>query len=216
VGLIDQKTVFKAYLYFHKHKYGQSHCIGYTPKTQNLCDTFIKLLHQRYESLDRIGVDFLWIYLVFQFKYWGGVDIKAWNGKINPALVIGKKAFNRFQERDQSFDWQILEDEREYSRKQYNEAVQVKTQETEIGYDSDNIYRRQYLNHELGLSNCITYTSLFNPRSACCKQCQYQQQCSEVQQQLYPQVYNDRKIENGSKATTRQQQIIPNLRRRAV
>lgn len=175
----------------------------YSDKAQQQCLKYIEMLNKRYLSTQRLGEDFLWIYFIYQFDYWSKLDIKSFNGKINLSMIIGEKAFQRFIDRDCEFDWQILENARTYSRKDFNQTVSlIRKQELEKKYDPDERYRIMLLNTEYGLSNCIVYTSLHSNTSKSCSKCIFTELCITTQKQIYPQIHKDRKIENGTNQTT--------------
>lgn len=197
---MEQKHIFKAFLYFYKLHYNQS--MIYSDKSQEQCFKYINMLEKQYFSIQRLGEDFLWTYFIYQFDYWSKLDIKSYNGKINLSMIVGKKAFQRFVDRDSQFDWQILENARTYSRKDFNQIVSlVRVQEIEKKFDPDERYRKTLLNTERGLSNCIVYTSLHSNISKSCNKCIFTESCLTVQKQLYPRIYKDRKIENGTNQT---------------
>lgn len=165
------------------------------------------MLVNQYQHCDSIGIDYLWNYFVYQFEYWKKLEIEKRNKKIDISYIVGKKAFDRYISRDTEYDWQITENARTYSKILFEEKVSLPIKvNNNSSYDSDDIYRATSLNTELGLSNCITYTSLFNPKSNNCSQCNFQNQCIQTQQQLYPRIYRNRKIANGSQQTTAGQQ----------
>lgn len=198
---MEGKHVFKAFLYFYKLKYNET--LPYSQRNKDLCQDFINALVLKYNHIESIGIEYIWIYMVFQYDYWNRLEIEKRNKKIDISYIIGKKAFERFVSRDIQFDWQISENARTYSKKDFELVVNLPNSiNSDHKYDADDIYRAQHLNAEIGLSNCITFTSLFNPNSKNCQLCNLKQQCMDAQQQLYPQIYRNRKIENGSQQTT--------------
>jgi hypothetical protein len=197
---MEQRHIFKSFLFFYKEQYKE--VPFYSETSQKLCNTFIDLLIKNYSTTERLGYDFLWMYFTYQFSYWKKVELKSFNKKINIPLIIGKKAFLRYVTRDVQYDWQIIQDSRTYSRKDFEKYVSLPQHNiSDTRYNSDDRYRREEFNTEIGLSACITYTSLYDYKSNYCKSCIYKKQCTEVQQQIYPQIYLNRKIENGSKQT---------------
>lgn len=192
------KHIFKGYNYFYKQRYGAES--SFTPHNEKICEKFLKLLEERYNSLERVGEEYLWNYFVFQFSYWKDLEIKSFNKKINLTFIIGEKAFKRYIERNTEYDWQIAEKEREYSRELFHQSLGLHSK-NDSNYDCDQIYREMDFNSEKGLSTCLVYTSLFNPHSSSCQSCIYQLECKEVQQTIYPHIYKNRIIENESRAT---------------
>lgn len=198
------KHIFKGYNYFYKQLYQSTNT--FTPRNEKLCESFLALLEKKYGTLESLGEEFLWNYFVFQFSYWSELEIQSFNKRINLAFIIGEKAFKRYLERNVEFDWQMIENERKYSRSAFNLTVRLR-EKIESNYDCDEVYRQMDYNGEKGLSNCITYTSLYNPSSQTCQSCIYKESCIETQMEIYPKIYRNRKIENESR-TTRQQNSI--------
>lgn len=194
---MQEKHVFKSFLYFYEKIYKYSP--PYTENSKKLCSTFLDILKQKYHSLDRLGVEFLWSYFIFQFEYWEKLEIKSYNKKINLSFIIGKKAIKRYLERDSDYDWQLSLNET-YNKKDFTTKVGLEQFREKSTYDPDEIYRAELLNTDKGLSNCLIYTSLYKAVSRNCQTCKYIKDCIELQKQIYPQIYKNRKIEYGSAA----------------
>ena len=194
---MQSKHIFKAFLFFYKQRY-KNRTIDYSEKNQNKCENFIDLLKNEYENIQRLDIDFLWFYFNFQFQYYQNVDICNYKNKITIDMIIGNKAFDRYLNRDTSFDWLVNNKSGKNNRKSFELYVNLphKNNDTQDDlYDADEYYRQMFFNQSLGLSNCIMYTSLYDEKSKLCVQCQFKQQCVNIQKQVYRNIYNDRKIE---------------------
>lgn len=189
---LNEKYLLKGFNYFYENLYNTR--TTNTPKVYSMLTSFLELLAERYGSVERLGENFLWQYLVFQFRYWRDIE-EVRSKKIDLSYVIGKKALQRYLERDQEFDWQIGRDGIAYDRNDFKERIGYKEEKIETDFDSDDIYREQYFNQELGLSNCIVSTTLYNGNSEFCKKCNYVDDCKTVQRRKYPSIYKNRKIE---------------------
>ena len=194
---MQSKHIFKAFLFFYKQRY-KNRTIDYSEKNQNKCENFIDLLKNEYENIQRLDIDFLWFYFNFQFQYYQDVDICNYKNKITIDMIIGNKAFDRYLNRDTSFDWLVNNKSGKNNRKSFELYVNLPHKNNDIQddlYDADEYYRQMFFNQSLGLSNCIMYTSLYDNKSKLCVQCQFKQQCVNIQKQIYRNIYNDRKIE---------------------
>lgn len=190
--LLTEKHLLKGFNYFYNNLYGTR--TTYTPKIHSMLEAFMNLLTERYGSLERLGENFLWQYYVFQFKYWKNIE-EVRSKRIDLSYVIGKRALERYLERDQEFDWQIGQDSNAYDRNDFRETIGYQEKVESVIFDSDDIYREQYFNQELGLSNCIVSTTLYNGKSEFCKKCNYVEDCKLVQKRKYPNIYKNRKID---------------------
>lgn len=197
---MENKHAFKGFIFFHNTIYRQ--IISFSQRNKQICDDFLQKLNELYH-IETIGVDFLWNYLIFQFEYWKKLDLESRGKAIDISYVYGKRALDRYINRDQNFDWQISERARTYDKKAFEKKVNLQTLiDKDSRYNADDLYREKFFNTDLGLSNCITYTSLFDYASNYCKECIFKDQCIETQKQLYPTIYRNRKIANGSQQTT--------------
>lgn len=201
---LEEKHVFKAFLCFYKSVYNETLTNKeYEEKHKQECASFIKLLENQYQYLDRVGVDFLWLYFNFQFQRLALKIENEPDKRITVKMTIGKMPFNRFVNRDTSLDFLTIQKSSTFDKKQFIEIVNLQSnnQKKSRGYDADDLYREQLLNTDKGLSNCIIYTSLYHPDSENCQKCRFQKECISTQKQMYRKIYRDRKID-GNKTTT--------------
>lgn len=191
------------YSYFYRQKYKDyKFCFKRTKTTESVCNSFLKLVDQKY-SLHSVGKDFLYDYFLFQFNYWHELDLQNnFTDKIVIAWIVGKKAFERWQERDQQFDWQMesypiiqtYELNKRYVlalSKPYEEPIQILKSKS-VPYDSSKPIRKKFLNTEKGFITCIELTTLFNPSDLSCIRCIYRTDCKELLKANFPELYSKR------------------------
>lgn len=171
-------------------------------KSEDYAKTFLTLLGKHYHSTT-LRSDFLWLYLVFQFNYWQGVELRSFDRRMKFSFIFGRKAFKRYLERDQEFDWvlQGCEVSRAVSRVKFNKKFSVIEKRDTPNVES--IHRSRFLNKEAGLGNCLALTTLYDPEDNNCKQCNFKGECKELLRMNYPKFYRKRielkKIENRGK-----------------
>lgn len=186
-------NIYKAFLFFMKQEYGVRKTLN--NRIIEFSEKFIDLLQKHYH-LDQLGEDFLWRYFIFQFNFWKKAKLKK-GVEIDISFVVGKKAFQRFLDRNQDFDWQLLNDKRNYNQKDFNIIVGIEEEESssfkeQDGVDIDDIYRRKFHNTERGFAYCLTYTLLCNMNSNFCKECKFIELCKGKQAIMFPSVYRSR------------------------
>lgn len=191
------ENIYRAFLFFMRQEYNLKKKIN--ERMIKSSEVFLQELQKHYH-LDQLGEDFLWNYFIFQFNFWKTAKLKR-NVEIDISFVIGKKALNRYLNRDQQYDWQILNDKRNYDQKEFQDIIGLKKKENqslnfEEEIDIDDLYRRKYFNTQEGFDHCMENTLLYSQKSSFCNRCEKSQICKEVQKIVYPVVYKNR---NGEK-----------------
>lgn len=162
--------------------------------SERIANTFISLLSEKI-NLSSIGVDFLYQYLNFQFLYWKNLTINSFDGKMKLSFIFGKKALERFLNRNREFDWQLETNEivslipKSHLRNQLSIKNNI-----EKSNKIESFYRKMNHNTEIGLSKCIIYTSLYQPKDQLCIDCIFKQNCQELLRVNYPKLYEQRGI----------------------
>lgn len=188
------KTIYRFYDYFYNKKYGTNFLLSKTDKNDSVCQTFLELLEGQYGVCSH---NTLFNYFIFQFDYWETVKInKAYGGQIQLAYIIGKKAFNRYKNRDQSFDWKFskLSIIQKYGLSEQDlieKPVKVKHR-VKSGVDTEAAIKLASYNTEEGYELCGDYSTLYHHKSSICLGCNYQQKCKERLKGMYPGIYKDR------------------------
>lgn len=191
------------YSYFYRQKYkDHKFTFNRTKATESVCNSFLKLVDKKY-SLQSVGYDFLYDYFLFQFQYWHDLTLEnKFSEKIVIAWIVGKKAFERWEERNQEFDWQMetypIVNTYELDKKDvltlckpYEEPIQIQKSKS-VPYDSSKRIRKQFLNTQKGFATCVEFTTLFDPADVSCIKCAYRTDCKELLKANYPRLYKER------------------------
>lgn len=186
------------YLYqlFYRKVYGnEKYIFNPSEKAQDQIKKFIELLDERYK-LERIGINFLISYFVFQFDYWTKCEIKEktnWSDKIQLSYIIGGKAFIRYDTRDVKFDWTISQSD---FLKEYNVSTEsIKNFFKESDDSLNKVEEREkekYFNTERHFLHCIETTTLYNHRSSWCTVCKNKVDCKVMLKSNYENIYASR------------------------
>lgn len=193
--MIDLEKIRGAYEYFYKKKYGnRDYKFELSPKSEKLIQNFLLLLERNYKTnFYSLGNTFIWTYFIFQFRYWEDLEIESFSKRIVPAYILGEKAFLRYKERDQEFDWSIEESEiiqlYHLSKKTLGELLETSPRTNK----QDETYIKNLAwGTDLGFNTCLLYTTLYNKRDLCCIQCRYKVECKELLKSNYPKIYKTR------------------------
>lgn len=199
--MIDIETVERFYTYFYQQKY-RDYRYKFKPSktTKAVCESFLKLIDKEY-SLYAVTENFLWDYFLFQWNYWNNLTLEnQFNDKVVIAYIVGKKAFERWKERDQEYDWQMenydIVKECSLDKKELIQQVKMitaqKQAQTAKKFDSSKPIRKKYLNTDSGFAMCIEFTTLFDPTDMSCIRCQNRKDCKELLRANYPALYGCR------------------------
>jgi hypothetical protein len=199
--MLNVAQIESFYSYFYKQKYRDyKYSFKTTKTTESVCNSFLQLVDKKY-SLHCVGASFLWDYFLFQFQYWEDLTLtNKFSDKIVLGWIVGKKAFQRWQERDKEFDWQIetysiiatYELDKKYLL-QCNTCEKPKIENPKsVPYDSSKPLRRQFHNTNKGFATCLEFTTLFDPKDISCIKCQFRTDCKELLKVNYPQLYKER------------------------
>ena len=155
-------------------------------------ESFLNIIDKKYK-LPCIGKEFLINYFLFQFDYWSQLTLKSYNQTINPQYIIGKKAFQRWSDRDSSYDWQLesLGIIKKYKISLRDLKSLLNTQNVEDNNFEDK-ERKRFLNTERGFIHCIERTTLYNKRSSVCLFCNFKSDCEKLLKRNYPKIYEIR------------------------
>jgi len=194
--VISIEKIRLTYEYFYRKKYGnKNYKFELTQKSTKLIQSFIQLSEEKYKTKS-LGESFLWTYFVFQFNYWETLEIESFSKRIVPAYILGEKAFLRYSERDQEFDWTIEESEiitlYQLSKKTLRDLIELSP--TVRRQDESSIKKIAW-NTDLGFNNCLLNTTLYNKRDLCCIKCNYKVECKEILKSTFPEIYREREKE---------------------
>jgi len=149
---------------------------------------------------DNAGDQMLWNYFLFQFSRWEGavlVEKEIGGGKILPTMIIGQKAFSKFVERDQTYDWTFFTStpftERYQIRRTDFEEKRQASHKEKITSQAPTIHRdpnkAAFLNTEDGIATCVELTSLYDELDVSCKKCKFKEECIVLLKEHYPKIY---------------------------
>lgn len=192
---IEQIEAFYGYFYAARYN-DRKYKFKASKATRSVCNTFLEIIDKEY-SLQSVGESFLWDYFIFQFQYWEDLTFdNKFTDKIVIAWIVGKKAFNRWKERDREFDWQI---EKAAIIEKYglqkNSLIGPKiVEEVDSGHRffASSLIRKQYLNTPPGFAMCVEFTTLFDPADMSCIRCNNRADCKELLRANYPKIYEQR------------------------
>lgn len=187
------KDVVNYYQHFYSHFYGnREYIFNTTPKSQKLIETFLDFYQKKSKGKTILGSNFLWKYFIFQFNYWDGIEIeeKNFSNRIVPAYILGLKAIERFEQRNQEFDWAIENTELVEKYK----IPKVQLNQTLKPIKDYNEKAIKQLNHgtDRGFNNCLVFTTLYNHREPLCLTCIFKDNCKKVLRGTYPSLYKKR------------------------
>ena len=130
-------------------------------------ENFIKLLDKEI-GLDSIGENFIFDYTVFQFNYY---EEKKTRKDIQVNWVYGKKAFERWQKKGESYGYfnSLL-----INRYDIEKPINDFDFDKEIYKDRE---RNRFYNTEVGNSYCLMINLNTNPKSKLCRFCKYKKVC---------------------------------------
>lgn len=189
--MITSEQIYKAYNFFYKKKYSsKKYEIEQTERNNKFVKSYLSLLQKHYNLLwITLGEDYLWTYFSYQFNYWDPLSIQSVNKKINLALIIGKKAFLRYEQRDKEYDFTLsslpIFDKYNLTKQDFRIFIflNTKEQQEDKGDEYEYIRRIKY-NTEEGLVLCMQNTNLFQESSATCFRCNFKTECKQIKLNL--------------------------------
>lgn len=187
--MLTQLMLHKGFHYFYYKKYNTNYSI--TPTTTKINNSFFQKIDSKW-NIHSLGINWLWRYLLFQFLYWEDCEIVSFNSKINFSFIFGEKALQRWVNRDQEFDFQL-----EIGRKlKYSISFLEFTSLVETNNEEKNSYnspiRLRNLNTTTGFSDCLLFTTLYDPKDSSCIRCSFKRECKKLLELNYPEIYKSR------------------------
>lgn len=149
------------------------------------------LLNRKYKGLHSLGFNFLWDYFVFQYNYWFELDYSK-REKIELNWIVGEKAFNRWADRDEDYDWSLpqlkvvekFQLQKAYLRSKFTDKI--------TRSDASKSIRARFHNSDEGFAICLVLTTLYDPKDSSCQLCKNRTYCKEVLKRNYPRIYTER------------------------
>ena len=184
-----KSLVGSAYQAFYRRLSGVSN-YNFEPseKEATSISKFIDLLSGKYESINGIGVNYIYNYFVFQLDYWANLDTR-FGKKIPLSWFIGKKAFERWLERPEHDLWHAHRTAKQYGM---NECMlrdkDPSIKATKISVNEE-LEKNRFYGERSGLINCLETTTLYNHRSTLCLSCIHKSDCKKMLKVEYPKIY---------------------------
>lgn len=182
--IIGSKDVVRLYELYYAKKYSNtSYKFKPTLKAEQTIEKFISYLDNKYKLIC-IGEHFLTKFFNFQFlrvkdqkfKRFASKDVA---GRIQIYDIVGGKAIQYWEKRNIEFDFII------------DPYIHAHIELPEISI-SEEIEKKRFYNSELGLSNCLEKTSLYNHKSQLCILCKHKISCKDLLKNNYSQIYKSR------------------------
>lgn len=207
--MIGYTEIVKCYQYFYSKKYNSPNYIFKPSKSaENKIYTFLNQLDLKFH-LASIGNNFIINYFLFQFNRVENLSFSRFStksengsilkeGRIQIVDIIGKKALLYFVCRNPIFDYK-LRAEGFYIKYQvsFNDIVaSFKKEVIDISSAlniAEEVEKKRFHNSDLGISNCIAKTTLFNRKSKFCLSCIDKKSCKQILKNNYPIIYESRK-----------------------
>lgn len=159
--------------------------IEITETREKHLNSFLKLLYKKY-SIHCISNDFVCKYFFFQYKYWKDLNLSKFNGKMELSYIVGKKAFDRWLNRNVEFDFEL-----ELYPKQLLADLKQDNDKGDNRYEE--VEKKRFYGTIRGFNHCIEKTTLYNRLSKNCFDCRFKVECIEVQRVNFTNIYKQRK-----------------------
>lgn len=152
-------------------------------------ENFLILLENKYDK-NSIGRNFLYNFFVFNYDYWSSLDHKG-KKRIPLNWIIGKKSHDRWVRR--------VEDDLYHAHKYATNTgihlglmkvgVEKRADDVTSVKNHEELEKKRYYNTEIGLTNCIESTTLYNHKSISCIRCNNRKECKSLLKDNYPKIY---------------------------
>lgn len=189
---MKKESIVKGYTYFF-NKIINSHYSNLDlkrPREDKLIENFLKRANQRYRY--SIGVNWLFDYLSFQFEYWQGLETHR---NVSPTWIFGKKAFERFENRKDSYQYFYEKNILEPYFISKIDFVNLFSEDEEPNAKTnkvEEIEKERFLNTQRGFIHCIQNTTMYNHYSSNCIKCVFKSDCKSILRQKMPEIANVR------------------------
>lgn len=192
-NIMKDRTIQKAFEYFFRKFYKQNNFQFYfSPQNYKIYQSLLVELGKKV-SVATLGNNFLWKYCIFQFTYWEDLTLTNPSNKITFSYIFGKKAIERYFNRNKEYDWQLesslLVSKYILSKTEFNIHIEQVKDQLEF---SNNPIRFKFLNTDKGLATCLSFTTLIDRKDSSCIACKFQDTCTELLKTNYPNLYKSR------------------------
>lgn len=167
-----KEQVITLYQYFScKISRNNSFIFYPTKKQEKAIQSLLDFFHEKYGKYS-FSFDKLWEYFQYQFNYWHDKNTRFGKGNIMFDWVIGKKAFDRYNEAVENksifYSTDIID---KYLLKKDEVLEIVDFESNSFLFELDEVERKRYLNTDYGLFHCLSLTNGYTEKSEHCKVC---------------------------------------------
>lgn len=188
--------IAKYYTYFYSKIFNSpKYDLVYSETSLSVAQNFIRKLNFEFPNANE---ELLWNYCVFQFMYYSSMEMKNdFTNKPIFAHVFGGKAYERFCDRDTTYDWMFIDSEFVKQHKLLKTEIRLNQHYITVnkGFDSEEMNKEQFMKNDTDhFYNCMDYTTLFKSDSLICAICKYQIACKQLLKDNYPDLFKLRKL----------------------
>lgn len=199
LSIENQIKTFNLFEYFHKKIYSSNH-FSVSDKIISAHRKFLSQINTTHTSLLQDNY-FWWKYFLFQFIYWSKLELLD-ERKVSYTFIIGPKAWERWINRNQDYDFTILSNkvkgQHSISYIDYSnfliimDRIKYPNIKTTVPKPtlSESLLRKRFHNTERGLNLCLTSTSLYHPGDKSCILCKQKDTCKIILQNHNSRLFN--------------------------
>lgn len=182
--MLKIEDLLVSYEFFYKKYYkNEQYQLPRTEKVVKLATNFFQFLRKQ-DSYHSLGLEFLSKYLSLQMNYWEGLKIQSYDGKLNFSLVFGPKAFERYKNRNQDFDYQLVFFNTTHLKQLFRVVETVDNYQNPI--------KLVFHNTPKGFSTCLEQTTLYNHLETACCECKFKDDCKIILKKKFVNIYKSR------------------------
>jgi hypothetical protein len=186
--------IIPTYQYFYKQYYkNEKYIFKPSLSATKQIEKFISTVKKDNKNTV-IGNNWVFNYFVFQFSYWDKCELEiktTFSSRIGLSYIIGPKAYKRYRDRNQDFDWAIERSEifekygiSKVGYKKLFEGPKKEIDETPI--------KLLHYGTDRGFNDCLNFTTLYNHHNLICMKCKYKVDCKSILKASYPKIYTER------------------------
>jgi hypothetical protein len=168
-----------------------------------LLDNFEAILTEQFG--DKLSIPFIYDYFNFQYNYWEDKIItkNKIKGIYDLSWIIGPKSYERWEKKGPNWKYFVVQN---FIKKHH---LEINLLYLHLGIDNPrlntqykNVFkceerdRAMYLNQNIGLGHCVSFTSLYHPKSESCPNCENKIRCQKLLFHNFPLIYKERGVTN--------------------
>ncbi len=193
--MFSYDDIIRYYTYFYKKRFNSfNYKFKPTEKSEKTIQTFIKLIEKKY-GMKLVGKNFLWDYFIYGFNYWRDAKLQAFHGQFRIELILGKKAFERFNDKEKDDHW-VIEKSEIIKLYDFKKSDLVVAQIVPYKGDYEVNIKKLYYGTPEGLYQCISNTTMYNHKHLLCIKCPFKDDCKKILKEKLPNIYKQRGYDN--------------------